>query len=432
MLGDPGFVKGNIDMAKSAQLSEAKRALFERYLQGDFTHMKSDESIIHRRSSNSNVPLSFGQQQLWLLAQLMPDTPVYNECVTVQIPGHLDVAALKQSLNEMIQRHEAWRTSFPIVDGQPVQMIHPALALPLPLVDLRHLPEFEREVEAIRMAKKEALQPFDLAQVPLLRTTLIQLGDIEYRLFITLHHIIFDGTAIYQVFLQDLYTLYEAFSTGRPSPLPKLPFQYADFAVWQREWLQEDRLTSQLLYWKKQLAGAPAILELPTSYSRPLLQTFSGSAFLVTLSKGLSSALKSLSQQEGVTLYMTMVAAFKTLLHRYTGQDDLVVGTSAASHQRPEFKGLLGFFLNTLVLRTNLSNNPTFRELLRQVREVIISALAHNDVPFEYIVKELHPERNLSQNPLFQVLLIFRTLAAHSTIRMDIDPNGGPYGYFKV
>jgi amino acid adenylation domain-containing protein/FkbM family methyltransferase len=400
-------MKEDVHMVESAELSGAKRALLEKYLRGDFLKNKSDRSIVPRRTPESIVPLSFGQQQLWLITQLMSDSPVYNECVTVHIPGHLDLVALKQSLNEIIRRHEAWRTTFPIVDGQPVQMIHPVLELPVPLVDLCHLPEAEREVEAIRLAKKEAIQPFDLAQGPLLRATLIKWSDVEYRLYITLHHIIFDGISIYQVFLQELYTIYEAFSTERTSPLLNLPFQYADFTLWQRERLQGDRLSEQLLYWKKQLAGVPAILELPTDRPRPPIQTFNGSVFLVTLSKALTGALKSLSQQQGVTLYMTMVAAFQTLLHRYTGQDDLVIGTGTTSHQGPEFKGLLGFFLNTLVLRTNLSQNPTFHELLIRVREVTLSALAHNDVPFEYVVKELQPERNLSQNPLFQVLLTF-------------------------
>jgi amino acid adenylation domain-containing protein/FkbM family methyltransferase len=422
-------------MVESAELSGAKRALLEKYLRGDFSEEKPDQSNVPRRTSESIVPLSFGQQQLWLIAQLMPDSPVYNECVTVHIPGHLDLVALKQSLNEIIRRHEAWRTSFPIVDGQPVQMIHPVLELPVPLVDLCHLPEAEREVEAIRLAKKEALQPFDLAQGPLLRATLIKLSDMEYRLFIILHHIIFDGISIYQVFLQELYTIYEAFSNARPSPLLNLPFQYADFTIWQREWMQGDRLSEQLLYWKKQLAGAPAILELPTDRPRPPIQTFNGSVYLVTLSKDLTSALKTLSQQQGVTLYMTMVAAFKTLLHRYTGQDDLVIGTGTTSYQSPEFKGLLGYFLNTLVLRTDLSQNPTFHELLMRVREVTLSALAHNDVPFEYVVKELHPERNLSQNPIFQVLLTFvpstPTLSSGWTLtQMEVDTDTSKFDLY--
>jgi len=335
----------------------------------------------------------------------MPETPVYTECVTIHLPGPLDVAALEQSYNEILRRHEAWRTSFPVVDGQPVQMIHPAPTVTLPVVDLQHLPEAEREAEAHRLAAEEVQRPFDLANGPLQRATLMRLSDVDHRLFLTLHHIIFDGYALYQVFLPELRTLYEAFSTGQPSPLPELPIQYADFAVWQRDWLQGEMFADQLAYWKKQLAGAPAILELPTDHPRPPVPTYRGSMHPFALSKGLTDALKDLSHREGVTLYITLVAAFQTLLHRYTDQDDLLIGTGIADRKRPEIQGLMGFFLNILVLRTDMSENPTFRELLKRVREVTLEAHAHQDIPFEYLVKELQPERNLGQNPLFQALL---------------------------
>src|SRR5712691_2809194 len=364
-------MNGNNGMSNTMELSEAKRALLEKYLRGELPPAtKPVDTIPQRPQGDTAPPLSFGQQQMWLLTQLIPDIPVYNEGVTIHLPSPLDVAALEQSLNEVVRRHEAWRTSFPLVNGLPVQLIHPPSTLRLPVVDLRHLPETEREPEALRLATEDVCRLFDLANGPLLRTTLIRLGDEEYRLFLTLHHIIFDGVALYQVFLPELYTLYEAFLTGRPSPLPALPIRYADYAYCQRERLQGDMLSSQLEYWKRQLADAPAALDLPTDWPRPPAQTYRGSMRPFELSKHLTDALKALSQREGVTLYMTLVAAFNTLLYRYTGQDDLLIGTATAGRNRPEVQKLMGFFLNTLVLRTNLCGNPRFRELLRRVQEV--------------------------------------------------------------
>jgi surfactin family lipopeptide synthetase A len=392
-------------MPNTPEFSEAKRALLEKYLRGDLPQLARVAGAITRCDSGSPAPLSFGQQQVWLHAQLAPDSPVYNECVTIHLPGPLDIAAFEQSFNEIIRRHEAWRTSYPIMDGQPIQMIHPPSTLTLPVVDLLYLPEVEREAEALRLATEDARILFDLAHGPLLRATLMRLGDAEHRLFLTLHQSIFDGVSLYRVFLPELRALYEAFSSGKPPPLPDPPIQYADFAVWQRPWLPEDMLADQLTYWKQQLAGAPAALELSTDRPRPPVQTYRGSMRPFALSKRLTDALKALSRQEGVTLFMSLLAAFNTLLYRYTGQYDILIGTSTAGRKRPEIKGLMGYFLNTLVLRTNLSANPTFRELLVRVREVTNSAFAHEDVPFEYLVKELRPERNLGRNPLFQVML---------------------------
>ncbi len=391
-------------MANTPGFSETKRALLEKYMQGNLPQVTRE--AIPRRASGSSAPLSFEQQQLWLLAQLIPDVPVYNEAVTVRVrlPGPLNVVALEQSLNEIIRRHEAWRTSFPIVNGQPVQMISPPSPLALPLVDLSHLPEPEREAETVRLATAEAVLSFDLARGPLLRATLIKFNEEEHRLFLALHHIIFDGT-IYSVFLPELRTLYEAFAIGQPSPLPELPVQYADFAAWQRGRLQGDVIAEQLAYWKKQLAEVPIILELPADRPRPTVQTYAGARHPFVLSRHLTNALKALSGREGATLYMTLVAAFNILLYRYTGQDDILIGTTTGGRKQAEVQQLIGFFLNTLVLRMKLGGNPTFHELLKQAREVILEANAHQDIPFEYLVKELQPERNLARNPLIQVML---------------------------
>ena len=388
------------------ELSADRRALLEKYLRGDRPQITTSVNTIPRRSQSGPAPLSFGQQQLWLLAQLMPDTPVYNECVTIHIPGPLDAAILEQSLNEIIRRHEAWRTSFPIVDGQPVQITHSTLTLTLPVVDLRHLPATERETEALRLATEEGKLPFDLVNGPLLRATLMRLGDEETRLYLALHHIIFDGFTIYQVLLPELHALYKAFSAGQPSPLSPLPIQYADFATWQRDWLQGQVLADQLTYWKPQLAGAPTALALPADRPRPQVPTYHGSIQRFTLPGRLIGALRDLCSQEASTLYMALTTAFNILLYRYMGQDDILIGTAAAGRKRPEVQGLMGVFMNTLVMRTDLTGNPSFRELLRRVREVTLAAQAHEDMPFEYLVKELQPQREPGQNPLFQVLLM--------------------------
>ncbi|MGH2508157.1 MAG: non-ribosomal peptide synthetase, partial [Ktedonobacteraceae bacterium] len=326
------------------------------------------------------------------------------------LPGQLNVAVFEQSLSEILRRHEAWRTSFPLVDGLPVQRIHPPTLLKLPIVDLRHIPQAEREKKALQLATEDARILFDLANGPLLHAKLVQLDDEEHRLFLTIHHIIFDGVAIYQVLLPELYAIYTAFLAGQPSPLPALALQYADYAQWQREQALQETFTAQLAYWKEQLANTPVALELPTDRPRPSISTYRGSMRPFALSKDLTDTLKTLSRREGVTLYTTLAAAFKTLLYRYTGQDDLLIGTASAGRNRPEWQKLIGYFLNTLVLRTDLSGNPSFRELLLRVRTVIASAVAHEEVPFEYLVKELQPERNLGLNPFFQVLL---TLEPH-------------------
>ncbi len=392
-------------MPETQEHLEFKRALLDRYLRGDLTAGNAARTSIPRHGPASTAPLSIGQQQLWLLTQLVPDMPVYNECVTIHLPGPLDVAVLEQSLNEFIRRHEIWRTSFQVVDGQPAQLIHPPFTLSLPVVDLRRLPEAERETEAVRIVTEKARALFDLGKLPLLRPILIRYDDEEHRLFLILHHIIFDGVAIYQVFLPELRKIYEAAIVGLPSPLPELPIQYSDYTRWQREYIQGDTIAKQLAYWKQQLANAHPSLELPTDRPRPSLNAHCGSMRPFALSRQLTDALKALSRREGVTLYMLMVAAFQTLLYRYTEQEDMLTGTATAGRKYAEVQKMMGFFLNTLVLRTNLSGNPPFRTVLQRVREVVLEALSNPDVPFEYLVKELQPERNLSQNPLFQTLI---------------------------
>jgi amino acid adenylation domain-containing protein len=345
--------------------------------------------------------LSFEQQHIWLLDQLVPNAPAYNRCVTVSLPGQLDVASLETGLSEIVRRHEAWRTSFPIVDGQPVQLVHPPAPMSVLKLDVRDLPTFAREAAVIGLVTEAARRPFDLATGPLVSATLAQLGDTEHRLYLTLHQAICDPVRLSQVFLPELRALYEAFTTGTPSPLPELPIQYSDYALWQREHLREDTLADQLAYWKRQLAGAPAHLALPADHSSPPVRTARGAVLRFELSQELTAGLASLSQQEGVTLFVTLLAAFSILLRRYTDQEDILVGTSVTNRMCPETRDLLGCFLNTVVLRTDLSGTPTFRELLGRTREVTASAMAHAGAPFPLVIRELRPGRS----SFFQVML---------------------------
>ncbi len=386
------------------QNPDARRALLEHYLRKTRMEETASSGQIPRRDPEKPVPLSFGQQQLWLAAQVIQDVPVYNECVTIHMPGALDVPAMERSLLEMLRRHEAWRTNFPVVDDQPVQVIHPP-QLELPVVDLRDQPLERREAEALRLATTAALRPFDLAHGPLLRAMLVHLSDTEHRLYLAMHHIIFDGVSLYQIFLPELWALYDAFSQGKPSPLAEPALQYADYATWQRGKEQEEALTEHLTYWQQQLAGAPPSLELPADHPIASGQSFRGAMLPFALAQPLTDALKALSSREGVTLYMTLLAALDTLFYRYTGQDDILIGTAMDRRNRPELQGIMGYFLNTVVIRTDLTGEPTFQELLRRVRDVVLDAHAHQDAPFEYLVRELQPERIAGRNPFFQVMI---------------------------
>ncbi|MCL1472480.1 non-ribosomal peptide synthetase [Argonema antarcticum] len=356
-------------------------------------------------SRNQNLPLSLGQEQLWFLCQLAPDTPFYNEPITIHLPGSVNAAILERSIDEIIKRHEILRTTFAWVDGEPMMVIRDAATFTLPLVNLAEFPETERESEALRIATLEARLPFDLVQGPLLRATLIQLSATDCRLFITLHHIITDAVSLYSVFLKEIATFYTAFSLGLPAPLPEVSIQYADFAYWQRQSLQGEFLANQLDYWKQQLANLPT-LQLPTDRSRSPVQSFRGARQCLTLPLSLTEMLKDLSRKEGVTLFVTLMAAFQTLLSRYTGQTDVPVGTAVNIRNRQELERTMGYLLNSLVIRSDLSGNPSFKELLARVREVILGAYAHQELPFQKLVEELQPERNLSYNPLFQVAFV--------------------------
>nr|MDQ2713687.1 amino acid adenylation domain-containing protein [Chloroflexota bacterium] len=350
------------------------------------------------------LPMSFAQQRLWFLDQMSPQNAAYNIPTTIHRNTTLDLEALQRSLQMIVQRHEVLRTAFALVDGQPRQILTPMPDLPLVMVNLEHMPAIERQVRAQHLLSEEAARPFDLVRGPLFRLTLLRLDEREHILILMMHHSISDGWSV-NLFFQELITLYEALSTGHASPLLDLPVQYADFSEWQHALVQGALLAEQLAYWKHQLAGAPKVLELPADRPRPAIRTPRGATYSFTVSRALTMALKAFSQQEGITLYITLVAAFQALLYRYTGQDDLVIGTAIADRELTEVQGLLGLFLNTLALRTNFADNPTVRTLLQRVRDVILDAHANRDVPFELLVKELHLERAPGQSPLFQVSL---------------------------
>jgi amino acid adenylation domain-containing protein/FkbM family methyltransferase len=356
---------------------------------------------------DGTAPVSFAQQRLWFLDQLRPGSNEYNLPAALRLRGALDVESLRRSFNELVRRHETLRTTFRSVEGEPVQVIAPALAAELPLTDLSRLPAPEREAEALRLTQEEATRPFDLERGPLVRATLVRLADEEHLLLFAMHHIVSDGWSM-GVLVGEISTLYKAFVKGEPSPLKELPVQYADYAVWQREWLQGETLEAQLAYWRRQLEGAPPSLELPTDFPRPDTQVTAGAVETLVLPSDLVGSLKALGRREGATLYMVLLAAFQTLLSRHTGQQDILVGSPIAGRGDTQLEELIGFFVNTLVLRTNFAGDPTFRELLSRVREVTLDAYAHQDMPFERLVEELQPERSLNRTPLFQVMFVMQ------------------------
>ncbi|WP_420126162.1 amino acid adenylation domain-containing protein [Longimicrobium sp.] len=379
------------------ELSAAKRALIEARLRGQVR-----SSGIVPRAHRDGAPLSFAQERLWFIDRLEPGSPVYNLPASLGLTGAVSPAALERALGEIVRRHEALRTTFREVDGAPVQVIAPFDGFALPVEDLSGLSEADRKAEASRRASEEAAQPFDLAAGPLFRAVLLRLAADDHVLLLSMHHIVSDGWSM-GVLNRELLALHAAYFGGQQSPLLELPVQYADYAVWQREQLRGPVLERQLSYWRDRLAGAPELVDLPTDHPRPAVQTFQGSTEGIRLSGELLERLRALGRGQGATLYMVVLAAFQVLLSRYSGSEDIVVGTPIAGRTRNEVAGLIGFFVNTLVLRTDLGGDPSFRELLGRVREVTLGAFEHQELPFEKLVAELQPERSLSHSPLFQV-----------------------------
>ncbi len=355
------------------------------------------------RSSRQKLPLSFAQESLWFLDQLAPNSAAYNIPYKAELIGPLHVDALGRALNEIVRRHEPLRTTYLLDGGIPAQMIAPTAQLSMPLVDLQEIPPADRDIEMERMSREEAQKPFNLEKDLMVRAVLLRLESEKHVLLLIMHHIAGDDWTM-GVLFRELVVLYEAFKAGRESPLPELAIRYSDYAAWQRLWLRGEVLEEQLSYWRRQLAGAPQVLELPMDRPRPSVQTFAGEVRTSTLTPLLSDSIKSLCRQEGVTLFMLLLAAFKILLHRYTGQTDIVVGSPIASRNQTEIEGLIGFFVNSICLRTDLSGDPGFRELLGRVREAALGAYSHQDVPIKQVVEEFQLRRELSRNPMVQIM----------------------------
>ena len=367
------------------------------------------EEEIKKAKREEEMPLSFAQQRLWFIDQLMPDNPAYNIFKALRLSGPLNLDALLLSFDLIVSRHESLRTSFPSFAGRPSQLISPSLSFSLPLVDLSLLPEILREHEAIRIASQAAHLPFDLGLAPAWRASILRLDPNEHILLLTLHHIISDGWSI-AVLLSELTTLYDAFSTGQPSPLSPLPIQYADYALWQRRLLEGERLETELEYWKRRLEGAPEGLELPTDRPRPAVQTNRGRIKEFGLSQELSVRLKEFSRTEGVTLFMTLLGGLEAMLHRYSGQDDIVVSTGVANRNRSETEKLIGCLINILLIRGRFDREKTVREMMREVREEVLGAYEHQEMPFEMLVEKMEPERDLSRHPMYQVMMVMLNL----------------------
>jgi hypothetical protein len=384
---------------RRARLSGTKLALLEKRLSRK-TVTREKTPVISHRTPQAPSPLSFIQEQLFDAARLEGRPSYYN--IVVRFNGALNTGALEQSLGEIIRRHESLRTSFLMVAGQPMQVIAPVQPLRLSRVDLRALPAHEIEARAEQLAIEQGQQPFEIEQYPLFRISLLQLSETEHMLLFAIPHIICDMWSL-DILTREMAILYDAFSQGKPSPLPELAVQYADYAMWQRQQMQEETGEALRAYWKRQLEGSPSVLLLPTSHPRPSEQTFRGAYETLSMPAALALALEGLRQGEGVTMFMLLLAAYKILLYRYSGQDDIIVGSATAGRNRVDAEGLIGCFINLLPLRTRLSGNPTFRELLRRVSETAIEAYAHQDMPFSKLLEELQPKLHPGYAPLVQV-----------------------------
>lgn len=392
-----------LEMLLQKQAAQAASAAAERETPPD------ESRSIPRRTTTGPAPVSFGQKRLWLLDQFQPGSAFYNMPLVMQLDGPLDTRALERSLNEILRRHEILRTTFANIDGEPAQVIAPELQLVLARNTVDDLPVAEREAAALRLVIAESQRPFDLARGPLMRGLLVRLDEQSHMLALTLHHIVFDGWSM-GIILHEIVTLYHAFVTGVPVPLPELPIQYADYATWQRQRLAPgapgELLERLLAYWKEALGGKVAALDLPTDRQRSSVPSFTanGAKMPLHISRSLADELIKLSKQEGGTLFMALLAAFQTLLHRYSGQPNILVGSPIANRNQDELEGMIGFFNNMLVLHGDLTGDPTFRQQIGRVRATTLRAYEHQELPFERLVEEFQPSQNMSRSPLFQVM----------------------------
>ena len=391
---------------ETMHLSQARHALLEKYVRRQATPKPDARPTIPARPANAPVPLSFAQQQVWLHSQMAGDTPIYNEAITIYRLGPLDLNVLERCMVEILRRHEIWRTTFDTVDGNPIQVVQSAPdRFPLEITDLRHVPESERDTEARRLAAENARKPFDLKKGPLLNATLVRLGETEYRFYMTFHQLVFDAVSAYRVFLPELSALYEAFSAGKPSPFTEPTLQYGDFAYWEQKTFADEAPSNQLSFWREKLSGELPVLPWPNHRPRPIYETHRGTVQRFRIDPAVIPALRAFCRQEGVSSYMTLLASYFALLNRYTAQEDIVIGGVSAGRSWPEVESLIGDFVNPLPLRVDLSGNPTFRELAKRVKFVVLDALTHEQVPFEKVVESLQPRPDPSRNSIFQIIL---------------------------
>jgi amino acid adenylation domain-containing protein len=397
-------------------LAELARRVEERRRAGEALELPRLEAVEHQ----GPIPASFSQQSLWFLEQLAPGEPTFNIALAARVQGPLDLGIFERCLAEIMRRHASLRTTFGIVDDRPVQVVAPAVELPLTMVDLRALDEQSREAEARRLAREEARRPFDLTRGPLLRVQVLLLASDDHAVLLTMHHIISDGWS-FGVAARELATLYDALRRGAPSPLDPLPIQYTDYALWQRHLLESEPMKRLVGYWSRQLAGLTP-LELPTDRPRPTIRTARGALHAFQIPAQTAGRLRAFCRREGASPFMFLLAAFQTLLYRYSGQDDIVVGSPIANRNRSELEGLIGYFVNMLALRTDLSGDPSFLDLLERVRNVALAAYEHQDLPFETVIETLAPPRDPSRTPLFQVMFVLQNQQlpdlAHPELRL--------------
>ncbi len=388
--------------------SEARRELLERLRRGELQAPNGAPEPLVARPPGAEAPLSPGQEQVWFHHQFAASAPIYNESVTIHKRGPLDPAILERCFNEIVRRHEIWRTGFLMKDGKAVQRVDSNVQVSLPLIDLSHLPLEEREAEAVRIATEDTRRPFDLNVAPLFRARLIRWAPDYHRVYLTVHHLVFDGVSIYRVLIRELAALYNAYAAGEPSPLPELPVQYRDYALWKQHQLATGSYAAEMKYWRETLSGGLPSLELPTDRLRRAEPTWRGGMEPCSIPAHLVEALKELGRSEGLTPYMLLLAVFQVLLYRYSGQDDIIMGGATNTRTRPEFEPLMGYFLNAVVLRSHVEADLTFREFLVRVQSTVFGALANSEIPFDEIVRELAPKRDSSRHPLFQVLFSMR------------------------
>ena len=420
------------------ELSEAKRLLLKKYVRGDVLKTAEDSDRIRRRPLGQPAPLSLTQEQIWLRAQKSAGLPPFdNHSIIIHRRGTLDASVLERSFTEVIRRHEVWRTTFDSVDGQPVQVIHPAPLAALPaVVNLQEMPSPEREAAALRLATEDARKRFDLKKGPLVRAKLILLNEDEHWLTLTMHESVTDGVTVNTIFPAELVALYEAFSAGKPSPLTDLPIQYADYAYWQRQRMQSGAFGSQLVYWRERLIPEPPSLRWPADRPPSALSAYRGALRPFIIPNQLAQRLNAMSRRENVTLFMSLLAGLSALLYRHTGQEDMVVGTLAPSgRKRSEVQNLMGYFLNPVALRMNLCGNPTFRELLRRTRDVVLGAIANDDVPFECVLAEAGLSSDPNRCRLFEVVVSLAPATPDlgvgwSQTFMDVESGGARWGLY--